>query len=296
MSGRVMIIDAVADSRTLMKARLATACYDPLPVADGEGALRLAGEAAPDAILIDIGCAPAAGDPPCRGGLEVLRRLRADRRCAQVPMVALAAGDDAERRIAALGAGADDVLARGVADDVLFARLRSLMRRRAAAQDFGGGVPLPPAPGLAEAGARFRGPWQDTADAGTPAETAGTVALILGQASAAQALRRRLGLLLAARVIVLDRAAALAQDALAAGPDLYVIDADLDGPGGGLRLMARLRSQGAGLHAAYVLARPQGAAGPAEDATAYDMGAHDLADPAADARELALRLSALLRR
>ena len=75
-----------------------------------------------DLMLLDLGL-------PKRGGLEVLRALRA-RRCS-VPVLIATARDGVSDRIAGLDAGADDYVAKPYDIDELLARIRALLRRSA---------------------------------------------------------------------------------------------------------------------------------------------------------------------
>ena len=68
---------------------------------------------------------------PALDGLAIVRALRA---CSvMTPVLVLAALDDVERRVAGLDAGADDYLATLFAFSELYARVRALSRRPAAA-------------------------------------------------------------------------------------------------------------------------------------------------------------------
>jgi len=71
---------------------------------------------------------------PRKGGLEVLKRLRQEKRAT--PVLILTARDTVDDRIAGLDAGADDYLVKPFDMGELHARLRALLRR-------GGGQALP---------------------------------------------------------------------------------------------------------------------------------------------------------
>ena len=75
-----------------------------------------------DLVLLDLGL-------PKRGGLEVLRALRARR--APVPVLIATARDAVGDRIAGLDAGADDYVVKPFDIDELLARIRALLRRSA---------------------------------------------------------------------------------------------------------------------------------------------------------------------
>jgi two-component system cell cycle response regulator len=291
MTGRVLIVDGIATNRILLKARLAAACYEPISAEDAESALRLARQAGPEAIVVDLdgeGGAVAQVATPCAGGVETLRRLRAAAELTAVPLLALSGAGNAAQRVAALDAGADDVLAKPVDEAALLARLRSLLRARAALAELGDGSPGAHQAGLAEAGAPFL---HQAADA--PSVDA-LVAIVADRGEQGSRLRRRLAGLIPQRLVLRDRAAALAEPGLADPPDLYLIDAQAGGPGGGLRLLSELRSRGEARHARLGLLRQAAAA--ESDAIAFDLGADDLIDPEGDPAEVALRIATQLRR
>jgi two-component system cell cycle response regulator len=274
MAGRVLLIDGMAASRIVMKARLTTACYAVTAVADAEAGLAQARDGRPDAVVLDL-------DLPGDAAPAFLATLRADPRLADLPVIAFAASPSAERRMAGLAAGADDVLAAPVPEALLLARLRNLLRRMAALAEFGG-AEAAAALGFAERGPGFDHP--------------GTIALVVARPEAALRTKAELQPLLRDRIAILSRAEALAEPAPGSpAPDVYVIEADIGGPGGGVRLMAELRGRSAGRHAALCLLRGT-PGGPEDDAIAFDLGADDVSGPGADPREIALRLRALLRR
>jgi two-component system, OmpR family, response regulator len=86
----------------------------------GQDAVVLAGATTYDAIVLDAML-------PDMDGLDVCRRLRADRIWS--PVLMLTARSGVPDRIDGLDAGADDYLAKPFSFDELLARLRALMRR-----------------------------------------------------------------------------------------------------------------------------------------------------------------------
>ena len=89
-------------------------------VRDGPAAdLALASEPY-EAVLLDLGL-------PGKGGMDVLRSLRKNRRL--VPVVVITAQDAVSQRVAALDAGADDYLVKPFDLDELAARVRAVQRR-----------------------------------------------------------------------------------------------------------------------------------------------------------------------
>ena len=130
MAGRVLIVDDVATNRIVLKVKLAAAFYETLQASRGEEALRLAQQARPDLILLDV-------ELPDMDGIEVCRALRADPRTRDLPVVMITAFHDMDRKMEALAAGADEVFWKPLDETVLMARLRSLLRARETDEQIG---------------------------------------------------------------------------------------------------------------------------------------------------------------
>ncbi|MDZ4095340.1 MAG: diguanylate cyclase [Paracoccaceae bacterium] len=272
MTGKILIVDDVATNRIVFKVKLGEACYQPILAADGESCLRLARKERPDLILLDYML-------PDMTGIEVLNRLRADPLTINIPVVVFSAESDPETRVQALLAGADDFLTRPIDDQTLLARLRNLVRAREATADLDNRDGTLQLLGLAEGRAEFDG--------------LGTIALVAERAETALRWRRELANVLHGRLVILSRAEALAESDTAVDPDVFVIEADLGGSGGGLRLMSDLRSRAPTRHAAICIVRAEDAAETA--AMAYDLGANDLIGAGFDPNELGIRLRKLMR-
>ncbi|MEA5161199.1 diguanylate cyclase [Cereibacter johrii] len=271
MGGKVLITDNVATNRIVLKVKLAAACYLPLMAGDGASCLSLARAELPDLILLDWAL-------PDMAGLEVLRHLRADPATRDIPIIMISASRDPTIALQALAEGADDVLAKPLDDPVLMARLRSLLRQRDSSGEGAVRGAALRALGLAERAEAFEGP--------------GLIALVAARPDMGLRWRKELQALMPDRIVLQSREEALAQASPV--PDIFVIDADLDGPGGGLRLMSDLRSRAASRHAAVCIVRGQ--MGGEGTAMIYDLGANDLLPAAFDPREARLRLRNLLRR
>jgi len=92
---------------------------------DGEAGLEATSHNEYSLIILDIML-------PKLDGLEVCRALRAAG--SQIPILMLTARDSVPDRVAGLNSGADDYLIKPFAFDELLARVRALLRRRAAAE------------------------------------------------------------------------------------------------------------------------------------------------------------------
>ncbi|MBV9789232.1 MAG: response regulator, partial [Chloroflexi bacterium] len=128
---RILLADDNADMRDYV-AKLLSAQYDVVAVADGEAALRVAREQLPDLILSDIMM-------PKLDGVGLLAQLRADAATRTIPVILLSARAGDEARAAGIETGADDYLIKPFAARELLARVKThldlvRMRREAAAE------------------------------------------------------------------------------------------------------------------------------------------------------------------
>ena len=263
MIGKVLIVDDVSTNRIVFKVKLAAAGYQVLMAADGAGCLATARADKPDLILLD-------NDLPDRPIVAVLQELRTDPRTRRVPVVVFTSDDAPERRLQALRAGADDVLMRPIDDQTLLARLRNLLR----AQDSADETELA---GLAEEPVMFDGP--------------GLIAMVSNRPERALRMKAEMKPVSRDRIVHVSEGAVFDE---ALRPDVYLIEADLNGPGSGLRLMSEILSRPDSRHAACLMLYDRIPA--LATAMAYDLGAHDLADAQVPPAELALRLARLVRR
>lgn len=272
MIGKILIVDDVSTNRIVFKVKLTAAGYQTMMAADGESCLRLALAETPDIILLDLFL-------PDRSGIEVLKALRAHPKTRRIPVVMFSSEADAALRLSALAAGAEDFMARPIDDQTLLARLRGILRAR---ETFAG-IEAPAHDlhvlGLSEPPAFFDSP--------------GLVAMVMPRGDRALHLRRDLA------SAGHDRFRLLAPDEVHADqgdkvPDVYLIHADLGGPGGGLRMMSELLSRGATRLSAFCIYTS--GASQAQAATAFDLGANDVVDATTPAEELAVRLHSLVKR
>ncbi|MBA2350678.1 MAG: PAS domain-containing protein [Burkholderiales bacterium] len=98
----VLLADDNSDMRSYL-SRLLIEQYDVEAVADGDAALAAVRARKPDLVVSDVMM-------PRVGGFDLLRRLRADKETAAIPVILLSARSGEESRMEGLAAGADDYL------------------------------------------------------------------------------------------------------------------------------------------------------------------------------------------
>jgi two-component system, cell cycle response regulator len=276
MNGRILVVDDLATNRIVYRARLAAAFYEPILAADGKSCLSMAQDERPDLILLDLNLPDIIGN-------EVLQRLRCAPETRDTPVIVLTAATDAEARLAALSAGADDVMTKPTSEAILLARVRNLLRTKADASYPETAVQLAQH-GFAEPTAIF--------------EPSATIALV--DSSAAPRYKWWDGLRgqIRDKLVNMTRSQALADAGMAEGgraqvPDVFIIQDDGSAVGG-LRLLSELKSHAATRHSAVCFV------GLSDDgdgaAMAFDLGADDVVGADVSAAELALRMRSLLRR
>jgi len=106
----------------LLKYNLANEDYEAGIATDGEEALMMIEERAPDLLLLDWML-------PKVPGIEVCRRLRARTDTANMPIIMLTARSEEPDRIRGLDTGADDYVTKPFSTTELMARVRAVMRR-----------------------------------------------------------------------------------------------------------------------------------------------------------------------
>lgn len=118
---KALIVDDIAASVRLLKAKLLVEYYEVLTANDGATALEIVAEAMPDIVLLDVMM-------PGMDGFEVCQLIKDNPLTAHIPGVMVTALSEVSDRVKGLEAGADDFLTKPVNDLALFARIRSLVR------------------------------------------------------------------------------------------------------------------------------------------------------------------------
>ncbi len=116
---KVLIVDDEPNIREVVGLYLRRDGHTVVSATDGEEALEVFRESEPDLVVLDLML-------PKMSGLEVCRRMRADRR---VPLIMLTARGEEEERIVGLSLGADDYVVKPFSPRELAARVAAVLRR-----------------------------------------------------------------------------------------------------------------------------------------------------------------------
>lgn len=159
---RVLVVDDDEGVRTGVTWALEADGFEVLAVSDGLAAIDAIESDPPSLVVLDLSL-------PGLGGLDILRRLRADeerRGQRRIPIIVLSGRDGETDRIVGLDLGADDYLIKPFSPGELAARARSVLRR---SSDFGGqSAPFRPTGTGVEIDRASRDVWVD----GEPVELA----------------------------------------------------------------------------------------------------------------------------
>ncbi|SAK95060.1 two component transcriptional regulator [Caballeronia arationis] len=123
MPASILIVEDEPAIAELLAVNIKHAGYYPLQARDVDGANSLVSEVLPDLIVLDWML-------PGESGLAFLRRLRADTRTKEVPVIMLTARTEERDLVDGLEAGADDYMAKPFSPKELVARIKAVLRRR----------------------------------------------------------------------------------------------------------------------------------------------------------------------
>lgn len=122
MTPKILIVEDEPALAELLSWNFESAGFSVQQTADGEEALLVAQEFAPDIIILDwmIEQLP---------GIEVCRRLRKGKETAAIPIIMLTARGEEEDRVRGLETGADDYVTKPFSPRELRARVEAVLRR-----------------------------------------------------------------------------------------------------------------------------------------------------------------------
>ncbi|WP_296678131.1 phosphate regulon transcriptional regulator PhoB [Novosphingobium sp.] len=119
---RLLLVEDDPALAELLEFRFTAEGYSVTATADGDEALLLAVEEAPDLVVLDWMIEGTSG-------IEVCRRLRREKSTAHVPIVMLTARGAEDDKIRGLDTGADDYVTKPFSPRELIARVNAIMRR-----------------------------------------------------------------------------------------------------------------------------------------------------------------------
>jgi len=119
---RLLLVEDDPALSELLEFRFRQEGYDVIVTPDGDEALLLASEEAPDLVLLDWMIEGTSG-------IEVCRQLRRGKTTAHVPIIMLTARGAEDDRIRGLETGADDYVAKPFSPRELLARVNAILRR-----------------------------------------------------------------------------------------------------------------------------------------------------------------------
>ena len=122
---RVLVVDDEPQITRVLRTSLSSQGYDIRVANDGETALEIMKDWAPDLVITDLSM-------PNMDGLELCRQLR---RKSDVPIVVLSVRGEERTKVQALDAGADDYVTKPFGMEELLARVRANLRRKPAQTD-----------------------------------------------------------------------------------------------------------------------------------------------------------------
>ena len=121
---KILLVEDARSVSALMKARLISFGYEVILAENGQVAVELFLQSAPDLVLMDI-------EMPIMNGFEAtnhIRTIEAKQQWAWTPVIFLTASDTVENLLSAIEAGGDDFIAKSVPETVLQAKMKAMAR------------------------------------------------------------------------------------------------------------------------------------------------------------------------
>src|SRR4029078_874001 len=118
---KILVVDDHEDNIELLRARLEARGYEVHGARAGSAALKAVEKIIPDLILLDVMM-------PKMDGMEVVKRLKANKELPFIPVILQTALDSTANTVEGLGAGADDYITKPINFAELEARVNSLLR------------------------------------------------------------------------------------------------------------------------------------------------------------------------
>ncbi len=115
----ILVVDDEPQITRVLRTSLNAQGYEIRVANDGEAALEIVKDFAPDLVITDLAM-------PNMNGIELCRRLR---KMSQVPILILSVRGEERSKIEALDSGADDYVTKPFSTGELLARIRAALRR-----------------------------------------------------------------------------------------------------------------------------------------------------------------------
>ncbi len=115
----ILVVDDESQITRVLRTTLSAQGYEIRVANDGETALEIVRDFAPDLVITDLAM-------PNMNGIELCRNLR---RASQVPILVLSVRGEERSKVEALDSGADDYITKPFSTGELLARVRAALRR-----------------------------------------------------------------------------------------------------------------------------------------------------------------------
>jgi two-component system phosphate regulon response regulator PhoB len=122
MPAHILVVEAERAVQQLIGLNLTRAGHAVACAADAESALMLLDEALPDLLLLEWNLAG-------QSGISLIRRLRAQPRTRELPIIMISSRDAEQDKVLALESGADDYITKPFSPREMIARIHALLRR-----------------------------------------------------------------------------------------------------------------------------------------------------------------------
>jgi two-component system phosphate regulon response regulator PhoB len=124
MPATILVVEDEPAIQELIAYNLKQAGHQPLRADSAEHALNLVRTALPDLVLLDWML-------PGQSGIDFAKRMKADKRTREIPIIMLTARADEQDKLVGLETGADDYITKPFSPRELNARIKAVLRRRA---------------------------------------------------------------------------------------------------------------------------------------------------------------------
>ena len=118
----ILVVDDEQDLLDLIEYNLKKEGFDVLKAEDGLEGMEAAREHSPDLVLLDIMM-------PKMDGMEVVERMRDDKKLKRIPIIFLTARGDEKTEVEGLDKGGDDYITKPISTTKLISRIKAVLRR-----------------------------------------------------------------------------------------------------------------------------------------------------------------------